>query len=219
MTPTLRFEVGSTVVPGDRVGSIRQVTPGIGTYSRGGHVYASAVGTLTLSSSSAQQQQQPNDNQRFIVSVELPRGRYFASTNVLSVGQLVLGKVVRLVMQQVVIDIVAAQGAGGALRHSTEGIIRKEDVRTKASEEIPLYDSFRPGDVVLCKILSLGDSRRYYLTTAETELGVVRAVCNQSGKLMVPISWKEMQCPETNVKELRKCAKPTNLITKASFTK
>lgn len=206
-SPTLRFEIGSTVAPGDRIGNVRQIVPGIGTYSKGGHVYASAVGTLTLLSS-----QDANHDKTTppIVSVQLSGGRQYASTNVLSVGQIVLGKVVRVVLQQAVIGIVAAASVG-ALRNSHEGVIRREDVRAGASEEVQLYDSFRPGDVVLCRIVSLGDSRRFYLSTAEPELGVVRATCSTSGQRMKPVSWKEMECPETKVKELRKCAKPKNL--------
>jgi exosome complex component CSL4 len=200
--PTLRFEIGSTVAPGDRIGNVRQITPGIGTYARGGHVYASAVGKLTVT---------PDDKASTpIVSVQLAGGRQYASTKVLTVGKIVLGKVLRVVLQSAVIEIVAAEGVG-ALRNPHEGTIRREDVRAGATEEVQLYDSFRPGDVVLCRILSLGDSRRYYLTTAEPELGVVRATCSTSGKRMVPISWKEMECPETKAKESRKCAKPKNL--------
>lgn len=50
----------------------------------------------------------------------------------------------------------------------------------------------------------------YQLTTAENELGVVVAVASEGGVYappMVPISWTEMQCPETLVKEARKVAK------------
>lgn len=36
-----------------------------------------------------------------------------------------------------------------------------------------MYDCFRPGDIVRCEVLSLGDARSYYLTTARNELGVV----------------------------------------------
>jgi exosome complex component CSL4 len=204
--PTLRFEIGSTVAPGDRIGSIRQISPGVGTYSRGGHVYASAVGRLTLASAEEQEETASLP----ILSVQLQRGRQYASSKVLTTGMVVLGKVLRVVMQQAVIEIVAAEGVGG-LRYPHEGAIRREDIRAGATEEVQLYDSFRPGDVVLCRILSLGDSRRYYLSTAEAELGVVRAFCSTSGKLMVPISWKEMECPETKAKEFRKCAKPKNL--------
>lgn len=38
-----------------------------------------------------------------------------------------------------------------------------------------MYDCFRPGDVVRAKVLSLGDARSYYLTTAANSLGVVHA--------------------------------------------
>lgn len=205
--PSLRFQIGSTVVPGDRIGNIRQVIPGIGTYAKGGLVYASAVGTLNLTTPTNAEQQSSNIP---IVSVKLPKGRQYASTQVLSVGQVVLGKVLRVVMQQAIVEIVAAETVG-ALSQSAEGVIRREAVRTGSSEQASLYDSFRPGDVVLCRIVSLGDSRRYYLSTAEPELGVVRAISKTSGIRMVPVSWKEMQCPETKVKENRKCAKPKNL--------
>lgn len=46
----------------------------------------------------------------------------------------------------------------------------------------------------------------YHLTTAENELGVAIAL-SQAGVPMVPISWTEMQCPETFIKEPRKVAK------------
>jgi len=51
------------------------------------------------------------------------------------------------------------------------------------------------------------------LTTAENELGVVIAKSEAAGEKMVPISWTEMQCPKTYIKELRKVAKviPENL--------
>lgn len=177
-------------------------------------MYASAVGKLTLatvpSTNTTDNGSKITNTATHIVSVQLSNGRQYASTKVLGVGQIVLGKVLRVVLQSAVIEIIAAEGLG-ALRNPHEGTIRRDDVRAGSSEEVQLYDSFRPGDVVLCRILSLGDSRRYYLSTAEPELGVVRATCSTSGKRMVPVSWKEMECPETKMKELRKCAKPKNL--------
>ena len=50
----------------------------------------------------------------------------------------------------------------------------------------------------------------YQLSTAENELGVVVAVASECGNQsvpMVPVSWTEMQCPNTLVKEPRKVAK------------
>lgn len=50
----------------------------------------------------------------------------------------------------------------------------------------------------------------YQLSTAENELGVVVALAAESGTHgipMVPVSWTEMQCPQTLAKEFRKVAK------------
>nr|XP_035967477.1 exosome complex component CSL4 isoform X3 [Halichoerus grypus] len=80
---------------------------------------------------------------------------------------------------------------------------------TKSSENgaVEIYKSFRPGDIVLAKVISLGDAQsNYLLTTAENELGVVVAH-SESGVQMVPISWCEMQCPKTHTKEFRKVAR------------
>lgn len=41
--------------------------------------------------------------------------------------------------------------------------------------QVVMYDCFRPGDIVLAEVLSLGDARSYFLTTAKNELGVVHA--------------------------------------------
>jgi exosome complex component CSL4 len=74
-----------------------------------------------------------------------------------------------------------------------------------------MAECFRPGDVVRAEVLSLGDARSYYLSTAEPELGVVRARCVHSDQVMVPISWQELECPETHVVERRKVARVVEL--------
>lgn len=195
--PTLRFSIGSTVAPGDRLGNLRQVTPGEGTYARGGHVFSSLVGTLELSS---------NDDNACIVSAK--SSKPLATKHVLKVGQLVLGKVQRIMLQQVSLELVAA-GGGGILSAAVEAQIRREDVRPSATEDLKLDTCFVPGDVVLARIVAMGDTRRYLLTTAEPELGVVRAVSSKTQTPMQAVSWKEMQCPDTGRKEPRKVAKPS----------
>jgi len=191
---------------------------------RGGNIYASAVGklkldiddavaTTTTSSSSVttsdETKKQETEILPHIVSVELESGRKYASSQVLSVGQTVMGKVGRITHQQAAVEIVAADTIG-SLREHHSGVIRKEDIRVGVSENVDIYESFRPGDIVSARIISLGDVRRLFLSTAENDLGVIRAVCSQSGKVMTPISWKEMECPETKIREYRKCAKPSD---------
>ncbi|PNH08566.1 Exosome complex component CSL4 [Tetrabaena socialis] len=70
-----------------------------------------------------------------------------------------------------------------------------------------MYDCFRPGDVVRAEVVSLGDARSYYLSTAKNELGVVYARSAAAGVAMVPTGWTEMQCPDTQAVEKRKVAR------------
>lgn len=95
--------------------------------------------------------------------------------------------------------------------YNPEGIIRKDDIRTNIIDQqgvIQIQNSFHYNDLILAKVISLGIQKQYFLSTAETYLGVIHAKSTISGQSMIPISYKEMECPETGMKELRKCAKP-----------
>jgi exosome complex component CSL4 len=204
--PVLRYEIGSTVVPGDRVGNIRQVVPGKGTHVKGGHIYVSVVGSLQVTPAS-EDEMTDQSTPSFVCSIELLPGKIPASSQALTIGQLVVGRIARITPQNAVVEICVAEHVG-ALHTAHEGAIRMEDIRTGASEQVAVANCFQPGDLVVCRVTSLGDPRRYFLSTAETELGVIRAMRN--GIPMMPISWKEMECPETGAKEPRKCAKPAS---------
>ena len=205
--PNLRYKVGSTVVPGDRIGNIRQVKAGDGTYIVKGHIYASLMGHLTVESVEAAGEGE--EGSTFQCSVK-PRGKksLFAA-QALSIGQLVVGRVLRITPQNAIMEIRLVQGVG-ALHAPQEGAIRREDARSGATEQLSLGDCFQPEDLVVARVISLGDTRRYFLSTAESELGVIQAK-SRVGAAMIPISWKQMECPETGEKESRKCAKPMNL--------
>eukprot|EP00980_Cylindrotheca_fusiformis_P020719 scaffold7738_cov133-Cylindrotheca_fusiformis.AAC.28 len=197
--PTLRFRIGSTVCPGDRLGNIRQVQPGSGTYVSKGHIYASLVGALTVL---------PSNNSESLMECSVAPKKLPFSAQALSVGQLVVGTILRITPQNAILGISLAQNVGGGLQ--LEGAIRREDIRSGATEQLLLGDCFQPGDLVVARVISLGDSRRYFLATAEPELGVIRAKSSY-GATMIPVSWNEMKCPETGKTEPRKCAKPPNL--------
>lgn len=254
MEPTLRFQVGSVVVPGDRLGAIRQqgssgsggtrrpivLQPGPGTYSRGGHLYASITGSLQQTSAGNSDPEQASKNKNaggdgtgtlppaaVTVSV-LPKAAaadgssssFRATLQVVRQGQTVLARVVRIATQMIVVDIYATE-RGGLLQHDKPaGVIRREDVKAvtpaQSAEQQSVTNAvltqyYRPGDWVVAKVLSLGDARRYFLSTAEAGLGVIHAVSATSGQPMVPVSWKEMECPDTGVKEARKCARPPKI--------
>jgi exosome complex component CSL4 len=227
---TLRYRLGDTVVPGDRLGTIKQVCPGPGTcLKENGHVYASLVGRLRVERTAKEPQEEDDDDVEMtdealpekkssdkppftcsVVSTKPP-----ATAQVLQVGQIVVGTVVRISPQMAVVEIKIVQGTG-VLKSFCEGCIRVEDIRgtVHAETSMPISDCFRPNDVVACRIVSLGDPRRYFLSTAETELGVLRAYSKHTSipnTAMIPVSWKEMECPVTGKREQRKCAKPIAL--------
>ncbi|XP_076651663.1 exosome component 1 Csl4 isoform X1 [Halictus rubicundus] len=94
------------------------------------------------------------------------------------------------------------------------GILRKEDVRAIDKDNIQMYKCFRPGDIILARVMPMTEAHTYQLSTAENELGVVIAH-SEEGVAMIPISWTQMQCPKTLRKEHRKVAKviPEHVVT------
>ena len=266
--PRLRYEIGSTVVPGDRIGTSNrgQILPGSGTYQRSGHIFASVVGKLQIneynrsddSSKKGDEGQDTSEqsSQMFVCSV-IPRQTHHpsssgslvfqdASSQAMNVGQRIVGKVVRLSPQSVMIEIHILEGYGRISTNSNgtdsnnkwEGTIRMEDIKkasnttggngNKSSGDLAqISDCFRIGDWVLARIVSLGtdggSGRRtpYVLSTAEPELGVIRATSSSAAvaassvksSMLIPISWKEMQDPITGIKETRKVARPISSST------
>lgn len=100
------------------------------------------------------------------------------------------------------------------LNRPLRGILRKEDVRATDIDRVEIYKNFRPNDIILAKIIPQIEIHTYSLSTAENELGVVIASARSLStsatfipEPMVPISWSELQCPVSLVKEPRKVAK------------
>ena len=50
-------------------------------------------------------------------------------------------------------------------------MIRREDVRQTEKDRVELSKCFRPSDIVLATIISLGDQSNYLLSTAGDSLG------------------------------------------------
>jgi len=119
-------------------------------------------------------------------------------------GAIVTGRVTRINMRMATVEILCV--GNKPVQSPLTGIIRARDVRAFDVDNVEIYKCFRPGDIVRAVVLSRGDARNYYLSTAKNELGVIAAV-GRAGVLMVPISWEQMQCPITKAKEFRKVAK------------
>ena len=46
------------------------------------------------------------------------------------------------------------------------GVIRSQDVRTSDIDRVVIHECFRPGDIVRGVVLSYGDNKSYFVTTA-----------------------------------------------------
>ncbi|WCJ43731.1 Exosome complex component CSL4 [Euphorbia peplus] len=119
-------------------------------------------------------------------------------------GSIAIARVTKVTAKTASADIMCV--GTKSVQEKFTGIIRQQDVRATEIDKVDMHLSFRPGDIVKASVVSLGDSRAYYLSTAKNELGVVSAE-SRAGATMVPVSWTEMQCPLTGQIEHRKVAK------------
>ncbi|XP_062927443.1 exosome complex component CSL4 isoform X1 [Mobula hypostoma] len=182
-------------IPGERLCSIEDSTPGEGTYSRHGYIFASLAGYVMKRNDNGMVGKVP------VISVV----RDSEPQLLPEVGVVVTCKVTSINPRFAKVHILYVRST--PLKGAFKGTIRREDIRATEKDKIEVYKCFRPGDIVLAKVISLGDAQsNYLLTTAENELGVVVAH-SEAGAQMVPISWCEMQCPKSHGKEFRKVAR------------
>ncbi|CAK1594619.1 unnamed protein product [Parnassius mnemosyne] len=202
MTPEKVKEVGKICIPGMRLSLLnKEYISGPGTYELKGYIYATLAGVLKM--------EEDDKTKATIISVESPR-----TPSVLpKTGDVVTAKVT-VVNSRLVQCIILCVGPSVLVR-PYKGILKKEDIKSTDKDRIDPYKCFRPGDVILARVLPMTEIHWYHLSTAENELGVVIATAAGSpqGVSMVPISWSEMQCPKTLVKEPRKVARviPENI--------
>ena len=178
---------GQFVCPGDLLvphhqGECFNACHGCYVMEGGGDIRASIVGTVLLNEDFVQAGQST-----YKISV-LSLSSRTASETVIDVGDKVICRVVRLSMHQANVEIISVGDC--PLEQFPKGIIRREDVSISEVEKLVMHECFRPGDIVRGVIISLGDSRQYYLSTSEDEAGVLYAKNQVTGNGMTPISQK-----------------------------
>jgi len=198
------------VCPGQRLGHIEDNIPGEGTYIRKHYIYASLTGykhlhfeeTDAQSSSPDTPSKSTTDHQQKIrISIQKEQQH---SIVVPEIHSIVTARITKVNPRFASVVILCVHNK--PLKEPFLGIIRVQDVRATEQDKVEIYKCFRPGDIVQCEVISLGDSRSYFLSTAKNELGVIFAK-SVAGATMIPISWDTMQCPKTKMKEFRKVAK------------
>ena len=183
------------VVPGDLLGPSLGYVTGVGTYKRGGSIYASTFGHVKLKGKS--------------INVERD-GISTATRTVPKQGCVVLCRVISV--SQGVAKVLILSVDGCTLKDPLRGIIRREEIRATEKDTVEVFNSFRPRDFIRARVIGLGENQAYVLSTAENELGVVLAKTSDNED-MTPVSWCEVCCPATGGREKRKVAKVIDSVT------
>ena len=160
----------STIFPGDELH--KNYIGEDGMFLKDGISIATIAGKMNL------------DNNRINIQ---PFFEDISSKQVIKVGSIIMGQVVKINMNQVNVEIV---GLGEqVLKETSKGLIRREDIKQSEIDTLIIRDCFRPGDIIYGQVISLGDTKQYYLSTAAPNLGVVLAKCQANGNIMKPLSY------------------------------
>ncbi|KAK6536521.1 exosome 3'-_5 exonuclease subunit ski4 (Csl4) [Arthrobotrys megalospora] len=203
----------SLVVPGQPLGPVSAYIPGTGVHVFNGQIIASLVGQVVTNPavqnpSSTTTTTTPSHTTPPTISVLKPVLTTDEETNATllpDVSSTVLCRITRINARQATASIFIVNDH--ICGDEFQGVIRVQDVRLTEVDKVKIFNSFRPGDIVRAKVISLGDQSNYYLSTASNELGVIMAD-SEMGDPMYPINWKEMKSTRTGVVEERKVAKP-----------
>lgn len=186
------------LLPGD---PLPPAPPSLGTHLFGTTLTSSLAGTSHRSKTTT--------------SVRPP---HTASPSLPSTGDIILGRITRITPRQATLDILAltslpsTTGPSSAsstatsstltstapslsetvpLPYAHQALIRAQDIRATEIDKVSVAGSFQVGDIVRAAVISVGDERNYYCSTARDELGVVLGR-SETGRDLVGVSWREM---------------------------
>lgn len=203
----LTMAASGIALPGQVLAPVSSHVAGPGTHIYENNIVASLAGNITT---------YPPAQKKGKPTISVPRDS--SQTPLPAVNSVIVGRVIRVQARQLIVSIlpIAPGSSTSSLIPYTsitnddaqyQAILRREDIRAFEKDKIVLNEMYRVGDLIRATIISLGDERSYYISTAGNEYGVVVAV-SEDGNPMVPASWKEMRDVVTGKSEPRKVAKP-----------
>lgn len=150
---------------------------------------------------------QKHQESRVVDVVRSASGGLMARDLVVRVDSVVTALVTKITMNQAIVDILTVDGQSLPGNPHPKGVVRREDVRLHALDTLLIQECFLPGDKIVAKVISLGDTRSYFLSTKDEEYGVYEAR-SKSGNALVPVQWDTMKDAVTGEKEPRKVGRP-----------
>lgn len=148
-------------IPGQLLGPASKYLPGAGTHIHQANLYASLLGVVHI----AQPAKAPGPVKRLtkitapapteLPTISISRSGISEKREVLpEVDNIVLCRVTRITPRQAVVAILVCGDT--VLDAEWQGLIRVQDVRATEKDRVKIYESFRPGDIVRAKVVSIG---------------------------------------------------------------
>lgn len=178
------IKTGNAVLPGDKLGVIEEFVPGSGTYQEDGVIYAAAAGTILIDTKKKKIAVSP------YVEPILPKK-----------GDIILGSIDAVEGKKAYVTI--AMVGEKTLPYPFSGIIFIRQATGRFLDTI--YEAFAPGDIVKAVVID-DDDNMYRLSTADEDLGVIRAFCSKCGGNVVREK-RRLRCVSCGSIQQRKVAR------------
>ncbi len=182
----MKTKSGDFVLPGDALGVTEEFVPAEWTFEDQGKIRSLVAGTVSL------------DNKNKRISI-IPKT---SSPSILKNGLVVYGQISEVRGQRALMKIEGAKDTSRSLATNFSGGIHIS--QADKGYVAKLTDEFRIGDLVDARVTKVIGLDNVDLTTAENELGVIKAMCTNCRSFMKQINKNEVLCPDCGRKERRK---------------
>ena len=181
----MKTKSGDFVLPGDALGVTEEFVPSEWTYEDDGSIRSLIAGTVSL------------DNKNKKISI-VPKT---SSPSILKSGVVVFGQVSDVRGQRALIKLDSIKDNNRGLVTSFSGGIHIS--QAQKGYVAKLTYEFRIGDLIEARVTKIIGVDNVDLTTAEDELGVLKAMCTKCRHYMKQVSKNEVKCPNCGNKERR----------------
>ncbi|NYB27379.1 MAG: exosome complex RNA-binding protein Csl4 [Methanobacteriaceae archaeon] len=182
----MKTKTGDFVLPGDALGVTEEYDPADWTFDDEGKIRSLVAGTVSL------------DNRNKRISI-IPKTNY---PSILKNGVVVFGQISEVRGQRALMKIEGVKDTKRSLVTNFSGGIHIS--QADKGYVAKLTDEFHIGDLVEAKVTKIIGLDNVDLTTAEKELGVIKAMCTNCRAYMKQMSKNEVLCPRCGRKERRK---------------
>lgn len=198
---------GDKVFPGKQVGrNMQGFIQGEGIYKKDNFLFAGVQGFFRQEK--IEESSSTSSQAEYKLRISGVKGTERAPHSI-RIGDEVYGRVEKIRDDAVFVTILCINGQ--PTEQFYDGILRKKDIKESEVDKLKTEDMFLPDDIIKARVHSYGDSKKIQLSTIEDIHGVVFAKSQNNKRLMFPLNWSDMVCPQSKMIEKRKVAKPDDL--------